>query len=153
MSAALLGLGAIAAVLLAKRRKGVSGVGEILHDSYEDRFVTTTDGMHAVYFMVDQSTGEIVASGYDLVEVDSDGKPLFDTFGQGLYEPDEDEEYSYEWKPTFFIGRFQDWETAAREAVLSMYDHTWSDWDARKNLYMFNPDELGLSAFDRVFLK
>ena len=134
----VLGAAAIAALLLTRKKKGVSGVGEVLHTSYDDMFVTTTDGAHAVYFMVDKSTGEVVASGYDLVEIEDEES--------GRDEPD------YEWQPTFFIGRFQNWEDAAREAVLSMYDHTWSDLDARKNLYMFNPDELGLSAFDRVFL-
>ena len=127
--------------LLGRKQKGVRGVGDVLRSSYDDMFVTTTDGNHAVYFMVDKSTGEIVASGYDLVEIWDDEDELM-----GKDEPD------LVWQPTFFIGRFQDWESARREAVLSMYDHTFSDLNARRNLYMFNPEELGMSIFDDLFM-
>lgn len=136
---AILGVGAY---LLTRKGKGVRGVGDVLRSSYDDMFVTTTDGNHAVYFMVDKSTGEIVASGYDLVEIWDDE----DVTKEGKDEPD------LVWQPTFFIGRFQDWESARREAVLSMYDHTFSDLNARRNLYMFNPEDLGMSIFDDLFM-
>lgn len=127
--------------LFGRKQKGVRGIGDVLHSSYDDMFVTTTDGNHAVYFMVDKSTGEIVASGYDLVEIWDDEDELM-----GKDEPD------LVWQPTFFIGRFQDWESARREAVLSMYDHTFSDLNARRNLYMFNTEDLGMSIFDDLFM-